>query len=522
MEADIDALARATSARPVGALLSRLAALQPRPAHLGSQLVLAAARCNLLEVFLVLNRLCGERRLELDFVCSGLSADSKPWVVATARDLQLELHTQALCAACKQRDWDAAGQLLQTELAKHTLNRVPQGRSYGALHQVAYWGEHGGLALLQSAAERWGVALDYCCATAGGEQPHEVAAQYKHAAISQALRDGAEQQLAAAAAAAAAAASAAAAALAAAAASEASAAAKRKRGVAAQKPVGASAAAVPANDNPAAAAASAAAAQKKPKPLKEVTAAPAAQAVPPPPAEAPTERFPHTFGQCLQCDKEGTSLFYFQPHPRKAENESAAFVRADLPSHAKLYSNSPDNIKDLYDNKGWIYVTFGVAERTNEPDKFGLRADFRQRFVGEFAANKLGYRVDETKAVLLTDLSECLFSHERSFKNLLIRADQLFKRGAKNEAQPDLKKPKVCLFTKGVMYTPFSDCAGLKTETMIVSPNVWRMLRDVTSLDHPFMKALKKFNLRMNTAKNGNVTPLLRAIKAAFAECSGP
>jgi hypothetical protein len=74
--------------------------------QLASQLLLACARSGRLATFSVLNRLCSAEQ-PLDFVCRG--TQPKCWEIGRARDLQLELHAQALTAACKVSDWKVVG-----------------------------------------------------------------------------------------------------------------------------------------------------------------------------------------------------------------------------------------------------------------------------------------------------------------------------------------------------------------------------------------------------------------------------
>jgi ankyrin repeat protein len=449
---------------------------RPREPHFLSKLVLACARSQLWVVFSEVLRLCDKEKVPLDYLCEGV--EEKPWEVAVAPKLQSQLHAQALNQACKFGKWEQVSILLQHELAKTTLNKLPLRRSYYALHHVAYAGEQRGLQLMIEAAERWNVELDFTCKVVGGDDsgllPFEVAHKMKRPLeFVAALREGADRQTAAAAAKDASA-------------PRAPAVVSKKRPLEQQSGL--------AMDIGAAAAA-------PPSAKKAKSAASKAKA--------------HTFKTCEACKCASRQLFYFQPHPSAEEDGKGVRNVLKKKDHANLYSNLLPARRKLYDNDGWRFVTFGIAEREADMSQQGLRSAYLKRFKQEFPASKMGYKVDSSKAVLLTHESECVYSYERSLKTLLIRSKRYFNQ----HAVPNNQLPVVELERAGVIYMQHGTTAeGLKTETVFVSPSMWKMLKTVTSFNHTCMEALKKADMTGKNKKSVTVKNLRRAIKSIFAE----
>jgi hypothetical protein len=227
-----------------------------------------------------------------------------------------------------------------------------------------------------------------------------------------------------------------------------------------------------------------------------------------PAAEPPAKKKePHCFKPACKLCADSPSLFYFQPHPSRADN-SPQFVN---PSGESLYANSTDRVKKLYDEESWVFVTFGVTKRVHGADDAdGLRIDFHERFKKEFSSTSLGYAVDESRAVLVAHPSACLNSYERSLKNLLSRASEF--AGRANEEHKNRLRPKQKLKAAGVMSTS-ADASGLKTETVIVSPKVWKQIRGISGVEHQFMDALKKGDVKMNSTRQFLLTVISKAFK---------
>jgi hypothetical protein len=472
--AEVAAARSAAKPKPiVSAAFDRLLT-RPRERHFLSKLVLACARSQSWVVFSEVLRLCDEKKVALDYLCEGV--EEKPWEVAVAPKLRLQLHAQALNQACKFGKWEQVSILLQHELAKTTLNTLPLRRSYYALHHVAYAGKQRGLQLMIEAAERWNVELDFTCKVEGendyGLLPFEVAHKMKRPPeFVTALHEGADRQTAAAAA------------------KDAS--APSPRAVASKK-----------------------------RPLEQQSGLAmdiAAAAAAPPSAKAASKAKAHTFKTCEACKCASRLLFYFQPHPSAEEDGNGGEFRnvSKKKDHANLYLNLPPAQRKLYDNDGWRFVTFGIAERDADMSQQGLRSAYMRRFKQEFPASKMGYKVDSSKAVLLTHESECVYSYERSLKTLLIRSKRYFTQ----YAVPNNQLPVVELERAGVIYAKHKTTAdGLKTETVFVSPSMWKMLKTVTSFNHACMEALKKADISGDNKKSVTVQHLRRAIKSIFAE----
>jgi hypothetical protein len=108
-----------------------------RPPALGLALLRGAARSGCVSFFQQLFTFCGAQQppVWLDFLGAADPSAKKPWQLALARPngraLAELLHAHALCAASREFLWPAVLQLLECDLAPHTVNITPAGAPSG-------------------------------------------------------------------------------------------------------------------------------------------------------------------------------------------------------------------------------------------------------------------------------------------------------------------------------------------------------------------------------------------------------